>query len=435
MLFPNNQPDRRRPPFPEKTILPDIEPCETFTMRCGLRVMLLHDPDAEGNRLEFIMPAGTSWHHNPLTASFAISLLREGTRNYTGPQLTGKLDYHGAFVELQASADYAWLTAYTHHSKTLPLVRYLTSMLKEPKFGQRPFNQHRKRQLVRFRTEMLRTRILAHRAFKSALYGPASAYGQLIDEENFVQLTPEDLNSFHQNRFSTETMVLIAAGKINPKCLEAIDNSLSSHRKPTTADNRQINKDQTSGVIVVEKADALQASIVMGRQVVGRQHPDFPALSLLNTILGGYFGSRLMTNLREDKGYTYGIHSQIAIQELAAHMTITADVGTSVTSEALKEIRYELDRLQEEHVGDEELNLVKNYLSGSYAQALDGVFSKAQRLRHLAPAGLDLDYYVALLENIWAIDSAQLKHVAQKYLNHKEMLTVIAGNKSALQMI
>ncbi|MCE1201112.1 MAG: insulinase family protein [Bacteroidia bacterium] len=433
MTTSTSQPDRSRPPHAQRALLPEIETPETFIMSSGLRVFLLHDREAEGIRLEFILPAGTSWHENPLTAAFTIALLREGTIKYQGHKLIAKLDGLGAFVELQASADYAWLTAYVHKSKTAHLIPYLVSMLTEPQFGSRQFNLYRQRQLARFRTEMLRTRTLAQRAFKANIYGSDSSYGRLADETSYKNLRPADLTTFFKSTYTSNRIILIAAGNIRYDWLNTLDQGLRGINTLKAEGVRNpVRETKATGLICVPKEDALQSSIMMGRLVVDRLHPDFPALTLLNTIFGGYFGARLMSNLREDKGYTYGIYSQITPQEMATKLTISAEVGADVIQNALNEIRHEIRRLQEEKVPARELNLVKNYLAGSYAQALDGVYSKALRLRNLAPLGMNLEYYNRLLQQIHETDADKIRTMARKYLSTNDMLTVVAGRNQTL---
>jgi len=429
-------PDRSRPPLLGKALLPDVSAPEIITMSGGLRVILFHDPASEGVRLEIIVPAGYSWHHNPLTASFTIAQLREGTKKFQGTQLITKLDQLGSFVELQSSADYAWLTAYAHKNNTSRIIGYLASMLTEPQFGQKQFELYRKRKLIGFNTSMLRTRTLAQRAFKSHMYGQDSAYGKQVEVNDYQIISTEDLRSFHSTRYSSGKMILIAAGDICQEWLMRFDEALQSLKTENQYVSRvPVGQKGSAGLVVAEKNDALQSSIIMGRLVVGRNHPDFPALSLLNTILGGYFGSRLMTNLREDKGFTYGIYSQILIQELATQLTINADVGAEVTRHALNEIRYEMHRLQHDLVPEHELTLVKNYLLGSYAQSLDGIYNKAMRMRSLAPVGLGLEYYHQLLGSLLETDSHQVRAMAQKYLDPEKMLTVVAGNQKYAHLI
>ena len=428
-----DKPDRSCAPQLRRISLPVNTPIESYSFSGGLKLFLLPNPEADGTRLECIITAGSSWHSNPLAASFTIAMLREGSRQYPGPMLARQLDKLGAFVELSASPDIAWLTAYTHKNNTLSVVKYLISMLLEPEFKKKHFELHKRRQLMRFRADLLRTRTLAQRALKNKLFGPGSAYGQLVEEDSYHHICQQELVAFHRERYGAANMTITIAGHIQNELIEAIATGLSGFQADGSTFFRQpIDNVQHNDYIFVDKPDALQSSIAVGRLIPDRTHPEYPALSLANTILGGYFGSRLMSNLREDKGFTYGIYSQIRAQQMANYLIINTDVGKDVTQEAVQQIYYEMRRLHDEPVLSDELQLVKNYLAGTYAQALDGVYNKALHLRSLIPFGLGLEYYNHFLEQIQETTAEQVMQAAQKYFEPDAMITVVAGSGKTL---
>jgi predicted Zn-dependent peptidase len=160
-----------------------------------------------------------------------------------------------------------------------------------------------------------------------------------------------------------------------------------------------------------------------------KTHPDFVGLSILNTLLGGYFGSRLMSNIREDKGFTYGIGSALVSLQQAGYFFIATEVGTQVTNETLTEIYREIDRLQNEPVGKEELRIVKNYLVGAFMRSIDGPFAQADKLKGVYFYGLDYGYYDRYLEVLRSISSDDLRHLAVKYLNKSDLTEVVVGKK------
>jgi predicted Zn-dependent peptidase len=425
--------NRRQPPMIHEATLPSMPRSETLKLSCGLKVFLLPDYEADGTRLEFILPAGSSWHHNPLTASFTIALLREGSHPFPGPKLIRELDKLGVFIDLQSSADYAWLTAYAHKNTPSSFIRYLSAMLAEPQFTINHFRSHRKRQHIRFQTDILRTQTLANRAFINKLFGSNTSYGRVVEEADYQNIELSDVSLFHNRHYSADRTILILAGYLRNEWLHELDECLKDFCRPNAEATRQeVSGQKTTGLIMIEKPDALQSSIVMGRLIVDRNHPDFPALSLLTTILGGYFGSRLMSNLREDKGFTYGVYSQIQSLEMATRLSISTEVGTAVTQQAIDQIRLELVKLQNEAVPDHELNLVKNYLSGTYTQALDGSFNKALRLRNLIPSGINLDYYQWFLQQIYLTNSEMVMLMARKYFSPGDMLIVVAGSNQRI---
>ena len=179
----------------------------------------------------------------------------------------------------------------------------------------------------------------------------------------------------------------------------------------------------------VEKEGAVQNAIRIGKRLINRTNPDYPKLTVLNTILGGYFGSRLMTNIREEKGYTYGIGSGLVSLSQGGYFFITTDVGAAVYEDAVKEIYHEIVKLQEELIPENELSLVRNYLLGSFQRSIDGPFALAERFKSILLSGLGYNYFENYLTVIKNITSEELKTLAQTYLLTSEMTEVIVGKK------
>ncbi|MDP9047633.1 MAG: insulinase family protein, partial [Bacteroidota bacterium] len=176
-----------------------------------------------------------------------------------------------------------------------------------------------------------------------------------------------------------------------------------------------------------EKPDALQSAIRMGRRVINRTHPDFPALQVLNTVLGGYFGSRLMANIREDKGYTYGIGSGMTSLKQTGSIFIATEVGADVCKAAITEIEKEVNLLRTELIPEAELSLVRNFMLGSLLGSLENVFSHADKFKNLYFAGLDYDYYDRYIEVVKTVSAEELKKLAERYLDINRFYKVIVG--------
>ena len=175
------------------------------------------------------------------------------------------------------------------------------------------------------------------------------------------------------------------------------------------------------------KENALQSAIRIGKPIISKQHEDFPALFYTNTVLGGYFGSRLMSNIREDKGYTYGVGSGLVSYKNAAYFLISTEVGAEVTEATVSEIEIELKRLQNELLDEKELNLVKNYLRGSILKNFDGAFAAMDRFRSINTLGLDYDYYENLMRNIQDMTAVKVQETAKTYLQLDSLKKIIAG--------
>ncbi|MNR03395.1 Peptidase M16 inactive domain protein [compost metagenome] len=178
-----------------------------------------------------------------------------------------------------------------------------------------------------------------------------------------------------------------------------------------------------------EKPEALQSAIRIGQLAINRKHKDFSGLQILNTVLGGYFGSRLMANIREDKGYTYGIGSGISSLQQAGYLFISTEVGADVCGAALTEIYKEIDLLKTTLIGEDELNLVRNYMLGSMLGSLENVFSHADKFKNIYFSGLDYDYYSRYIETVKTITAEELLALANKYFTTESFTEVVIGKK------
>ena len=178
---------------------------------------------------------------------------------------------------------------------------------------------------------------------------------------------------------------------------------------------------------LINKEESLQSGIRIGKLLIPKTHKDFPKLFLLNTILGGYFGSRLMTNIREDKGYTYGIGSGLSSNKKESTFFISTEVGSDYTKATVTEIEKEIEKLQKQLVSEKELDLVKNYLFGSFMRNFDGAFEAIDRFKAINELGMDYNYYEFLFSEIKTANSESIRETAKKYFNFDNMVKVVAG--------
>lgn len=171
----------------------------------------------------------------------------------------------------------------------------------------------------------------------------------------------------------------------------------------------------------------LQASLRIGQLSIGRNHPDYHFVSITNTLLGGYFGSRLMRNIRQDKGFTYGINSAVVALMKATYFFITTQVGKEVKDDALNEIYHELRQLRATQVHDNELTMLKNYISAGFLRSFDGPFMQMERFREMHLFGLAYDHYESFLPLLNRITSSDIQATAEKYFHEKNMTELVVG--------
>ncbi|MBS4062199.1 MAG: insulinase family protein [Bacteroidetes bacterium] len=395
----------------------------------GIPVYTFNDQSQETLRFDLIINAGSALQQKKLVANSTINMLREGSTRYTAGNINAKIDYHGAYIDLQSSKDIAWMSVFCL-GKSLPLLMPLIeSMLKNPSFRQREFRMYNRRQKQDFIVSSRKNKQIAFRIFNEKLFGIDTPYGQTAAIEDFDKLSTSDLAQFHAKHFLPANCTIIMSGQINDKIIQTIEKHFGDNWSNAELQTDFIQETHfKSGLHQIQKPDSLQTSIMMGRPVMQRSHPDYFGFLFLNTILGGYFGSRLMNNIREDKGFTYGIHSQVMPYRKACGFLISTEVGTEVTENTLEEIKKELFRMQNELVDAEEMALVRNYLNGTYLRALDGVFNQAEKFRTTLDNKLGMEYFANSLKAINAVTAEEIKALAVKYLSPDDMLTVLVGN-------
>lgn len=422
---------------PNRLIAPDvdnqhkialIEP-EKIVLKNGTQLFLFPDNSREAMRMDMVFDAGSAFQDKKLAASTTIGMLREGSKKFTAGALNMRIDYHGAYLDLQNTKDHGYLTLYCLEKSLPALLPLIQDMLTQAVFKERNFKIYNKRQMQEFQLSSQKAKHLANRLYTANLYGAESVYGQIACESDFDALTTTDLKAFYGKHFQPANTKIILSGPVSQKTIHQIESWFGDIENTLLPTDFVQNTLFQPKLLFKKKSGALQSAIMMGKPVMLRTHKDYFGFLVLNTILGGYFGSRLMANIREDKGYTYGIHSMVSPMRKASGFTIASEVGTDVTKAALDEIKLELLRLIENPVKDEELRLVKNYLNGTYLRSLDGAYSQADKFRITLDLDGRMDYYTRSLDAINAIGATELRDLAERYLNPDEMLTVVVGDK------
>jgi zinc protease len=239
------------------------------------------------------------------------------------------------------------------------------------------------------------------------------------------------LNSFINTILLRENCSIVISGLVKEETLQLLNQLFGdgwNNDKPTPKKEIEFTTTKQR-VHLIEKADAVQSAIRIGRVLFNRTHPDYFGMQVLNAVLGGYFGSRLMNNIREDKGYTYGIGSAVASLQQGGYFFIATEVGVDVCASAIQEIYFELKKLREELIPIEELDLVKNYLLGTFVRSVDGAFAMSEKFNSILEYGLGYDYFDAYLHTIRTISPERLQHLAITYLQEKDLIELVVGKK------
>lgn len=277
----------------------------------------------------------------------------------------------------------------------------------------------------KFKIQAQKVNFLAQRLFQRNLLS-GSVYAQQIQLEDFDRADRTAIQAFHGSHYLNGLQKVYLIGDFDQKTISAFIDLLNDYQ--LFKENKHPfswNPDQ--GAVHHEQPGALQSAIRIGRPLFNKTHPDFIAFTVLNTILGDYFGSRLMSNIREDKGYTYGIGSHIVENQQFGYFVIGTEVGVDTRTATFREIQYEMERLQTELVSQEELELVKSYLLGQLLKSADGPYAMLDLFANVEIHGLDLQFYEQYIAEVKEVSAQKLQDLAVKYLNWDDMLIISAG--------
>jgi zinc protease len=396
----------------------------------GIPVFTINAGKQELVRIEFIFQ-NVNWDPSkPLQAVAVSHLINNGTRKLTAKEIADQVDYYGAFLQTEYGADQSSVKLYTlnkHLAAVLPILHaiFTESIFPNQELG--IFIQNQKQSL---QVSLQKNDFLARKHFANAIFGD-TAYGSNINPSDYDALTQEDLLSYFSAAYQPQNCTIIAAGKFEQTEFDILNNVVGKNWENSVgfSINQFYFNNEPKGEILIDRPDAIQSAIRMGALAVNRAHEDFPGFQVLNCLLGGYFGSRLMANIREDKGYTYGIGSAIASLKGAGYFFIATEVGADVCSSALEEIEKEISLLKTELVDEAELGLVRNYMLGSMLGSLENAFSHADKFKNVYFSGLGYDYYDNYIKTVKAITADQLKALANKYLDTEKFTKVIVGKK------
>jgi zinc protease len=382
-------------------------------------------------RMDITFSAGTWWQTRPLVASSVATMLAEGTSRKSGEQIAEKLDYHGAYLNSSADLDNACLTIFFLEKHTDTILPLLAEIIRDPVFPEDEFISYRDRRKQSFLIEKSKVGNLAREKFALAVYGSGHPYGQTFSITDFDNITREDLLEFHAGHYHSANCRIIVSGKFNETLLaDRLDELFGNewHASGSRDDKPKEKQPSTERQIFITKKDAVQCALRIGRETFNRSHPDYPRLLILNSLLGGHFGSRLMQNIREKKGYTYGIGSALVTLRNSGYFAIVSEVGSGYWKASVKEIYRELDKLGTRPVTKKELELNKSQMLGELLRDFDGPFARAETIRNLVEDDLDMDFYEKMISAIRNTSPAELLDIAGLYLAPGSMYEVVAGN-------
>lgn len=422
-------PDRTQPPktgLPQSIALPTTQ---TTTLNNGIKLMSLKAGTQNVLRLSIVFRAGTRYQSAPFVASAMLNMLSEGSRGFSSSAIADHLDFYGIYYDTNIDRDYSMITISCLNKFLGETLTLLEDMVTNPLFDENELRIYATKRKQNIRIEREKPSFIAREEFSKALFGESHPYGVASDEALYDSLTRSDLLDHYSKYYSADNCFAVCSGMIEEDELERIKAFLNTIPRREVHSHEGFALPISIPEVIVERSGALQSSIRMGKVLFTKSHPDFSAMQILSTVLGGYFGSRLVSNLREDKGYTYGIYSAMVTLEKEGYFAIATDVAAEHTAQAVEQIKFEIERLRSELIPTEELDMVRNTIIGELMRLIDGPFGIADITIESEQCGMDNGMVNDFLDQVKSVTPERLLDMAIEYLDPATLTTVIVGKK------
>lgn len=415
------------PPYsiPEKI---HLNPPEKRVLPNGIPIYYIPFPNIDAIKIEVVFPINNRKDKNnkALQSFFMLYMLLEGTKTMNSEKLDDFFDFHASEVDIISGYERQGLSLLTTKKHLLEVLPVFRSLFTEAVFPEKELKKRKSQKKLSISIKNKQTSARANQLIRKCLFEKDHPFGYQVTEDDVDVVYRNDLIAYYEKEFLRSPQIFLT-GQLSEKDLNQIGLLFSdlpvSPKTPQLIPTGFIQPSK----LLEQKPDAIQSSIRIAKWMIPKSHPDYSALSVLNTLLGGYFGSRLIKNIREEKGYTYGINSFLGELNGNEYWMTVADVKGGYGKAVIQEVYKEIERLKTEPVPAGELEIIKNYLAGSIIANFSSPFDQMSHFQHVHYQGLDFDYYTHHLDYIKNFEGSDIMAMAQKYFNEKEMLEVIVG--------
>lgn len=407
-----------------------LPPPKILRLDNGIPLYVLDFPGHEVLKVEAVFHAGRPQEEKRLAARATARLLREGTAQRPGAEIAEHFDFYGASLSVPTNLDTANFNLFSLSKYAAEVIPLFAELLQDPIFPESELETFRRTSIQELSVELEKVETLAYRKVTELIFGENHPYGYNSVAEDYTAIQRADLQYFFNKWYSPSNCQLFASGRVDDAVIRLLNQHFGS-TPPGTAALRQ-STDDTPGTSKPHRVDiahpgSLQTAIKIGRRAFGRKHPDFNGLFVLNTILGGYFGSRLMANIREKKGYTYNIYSTLDAYLNDGCLYIATEVDPGNAAASIKAIFAEMKKLRDKPVPLPELEMVRNYLLGMLLNGLDGPMNTSDMVRGVIVEELPWESFSNMVETITHITPETVQTLAQRYLQPGDFWTVAVG--------
>jgi zinc protease len=432
--------DRSKPPKPGNP--KDVRFPEFFETKTasGITVLVIQDNMLPVVNVRFVFKAGSYHDDIPGVSAFTVDMLSKGTSKMSATEIASKIDFYGATLSYGSDYDANFVSIYTLKKYFDDVYNITADIINDAVFSNEEIERLRTQKINSILSFKDEGEYLASRAFKKFVYGK-NTYANPIegDENTLKEINRVLLLKFNEKYFTPENLIVAFVGDIEPnealKYVKRLEegNKKSKNGSENNNDTKLQIANSNPKVLLINKRDAVQSSLKVGHISKSRSDVNFFSLSIMNNILGGSFTSRINSNLRERNGYTYGARSFFELKKYSGDFSVETDVKTDITANAVKEIIFEINRMRNEYISDDELSIMKNYITGNFPLQLETPGAIASRVIALKLFDLEDDYYQKYISNVNAVTKEDVKKAAEEYLRPDNLVLSIAGNVKELE--
>ncbi len=404
-----------------------LKSAECRVLPNGVKVYTLSSDEFEVLRVSFVFGAGSVHQTRPFAATATANMMSEGSDSMTAHEIAEQLDYYGSYFDVNVDRDYSYFSFCSLSKFVEPTLRVAEQIILHPIFPDHEVRTYCNKRKQRLRIEREKVEVKAREEFAKSLFGEKHPYGMSFPESEYDTLTRDHLVDIYDRLYVAENVFVVCSGRVGEaemSIIERVAGALRSGSDPIEVD---FPEPVQRAFHLVEQPEAVQSSVRIGRRLFTRSHPDFLGMQLLATTLGGYFGSRLMQTLREERGYTYGVMSAMVNFANEGYFAIATQVGVEVTRESIELIMEEVERLRNELIPEEELEMVRRIMVGEIMRILDGPFGVADVTIENIMCGEDNSVIAKNVERLEAYTPQDIQRLAVKYLDPQDMVCVVSG--------
>lgn len=408
----------------------------------GITILVIEDKRLPLITSRFVFKTGSyvdyfSGENKSGLVSMTSELLTKGTNQRSATDIAEEVDYLGATISSGCDYDATYVSSFSLKKYFDNVFEILTDVILNPKFDEEEISRLRDQRLNSLLSMTDDGDYLSDKIFKKYIYADTPySFPAEGTSNSLPNLTREDIVSVYKNIFRPENLIVAFVGDITPEeAVKKTEEKFSEWKNIPVSDAEILIpvKSEITRVYLTDKKGAVQSSIKAGNLGIKRDNPDFICVNVMNTMLGGYFTSRINKNLREDNGYTYGARSSFSSNKYSGDFSVVTEVKNDITSDTIREIIKEIVKMRDEFVSDEELQNVKNYISGSFPLQLETPNAIASKVINLKLYNLEKDYYNTYIKKVNKLTKEEIREAAVKYLIPGGLTISIAGNVNEIK--